>query len=389
MLILIAWIAAGVMAIWTVALMWNLQQWVRLNGDVAESIARTCTGGSSRKLPFVSVLVPARNEERSIAVCVQSLLKQRYENYEVIVLDDRSEDGTRMALARLASDHPRLAVIDGSELEPGWAGKNFACARLAAAAKGEWLLFVDADTVHAPDMLSSALAAAVRRGSGLLTGFPRIVSSHTLGWLVLPLLHFVISLHLPIRWVERSPLPRFAAAHGAFMLYRRDVYAAIGGHGHPAHRAALVEDMTMAAAVKRAGYRLTLADITPYVSCDMYEYPHQIWNGFAKNIYNGLGRRWTLLAGIVVFYVALYIAPLPGILAAASAGHLALSPPLALIAALGWTQKALVDSRFNVSGPWFLAMPVSAALLVLLAVRSWWLSFRRIGYEWKGRVYSE
>nr|WP_275422747.1 glycosyltransferase family 2 protein [Paenibacillus mucilaginosus] len=363
------------MAVLTVWVIHNLRGW-----------PRPSRSGSGHALPHVSILVPARDEEHNIVRCLESLLRQEYPSFEVICLDDGSKDRTPQLLAELQLRYPKLRVLEGADLPEGWVGKCFACHRLSEAADGRWLLFTDADTVHDPDMLAAHLRTALAREAGLLTGFPRVISRHALGWLTLPMLFFVIALHLPLRRVEGARDPRFTAAHGAFMLYRRDVYDRIGGHA--AFRGALVEDMEMARAVKAAGEALVLCDITERTGCEMYRHPAQIWDGFAKNLFPGLGRSTPLLAGLLLFYTLFYIAPLPAAAVLLPLGERPAALAFLAVFLLGALQKAAVDRHFRVPGPWFLLVPASFTVLVLLAVRSWFLAFRGRDYVWKGRRYT-
>ncbi|MCJ7655153.1 MAG: glycosyltransferase family 2 protein, partial [Dehalococcoidia bacterium] len=123
--------------------------------------------------PLVSVLIPARNEEENIETCLKSLQKQDYPNFEILVLDDNSKDRTAELVERMAAEDDRIKLIKGESLPDGWAGKPFACYQLAEKAKGSWLLFVDADTTHAPHMLRSTLVLAIELNSSMLSGFPR------------------------------------------------------------------------------------------------------------------------------------------------------------------------------------------------------------------------
>jgi len=123
-------------------------------------------------LPLVSVLIPARNEERNIKNCVASLLRADYPKLEIIVLDDNSSDGTYRILRELSEHHENLRVIKGKKLPPGWNGKNWACHQLSQAARGEWFLFTDADTVHKPHSVSTALGVAQKRKSVFITCIP-------------------------------------------------------------------------------------------------------------------------------------------------------------------------------------------------------------------------
>ena len=123
--------------------------------------------------PLVSILIPARDEAANIGACLGSLQKQDYPNFEILVLDDNSSDNTAAIVARLAAQDNRIQLIGGEPLAEGWAGKPFACYQLAKKARGSWLLFVDADTTHAPYMLRSVLALALELKPSLLSGFPR------------------------------------------------------------------------------------------------------------------------------------------------------------------------------------------------------------------------
>ncbi len=123
--------------------------------------------------PLVSVLIPARDEEANIAACLESLQKQDYPNFEILVLDDNSSDNTSAVVEAMAAQDSRIRLIRGEPLPEDWAGKPFACYQLAKQARGSWLLFVDADTIHAPHMLRSTLAWALETKCSLLSGFPR------------------------------------------------------------------------------------------------------------------------------------------------------------------------------------------------------------------------
>ena len=126
-----------------------------------------------RSGPFVSVIVPARDEERSIERCVRSLLTQDYEDYEVIVVDDQSSDATAAIASRLAEGEPRLRVVDGTPLPEGWMGKTHALAQGAAVARGEILVLTDADSVHAPSSVSWAVTNLTDHGADMLSGYVR------------------------------------------------------------------------------------------------------------------------------------------------------------------------------------------------------------------------
>ncbi len=157
--------------------------------------------------PFVSVLVPARNEELNIEKCVSSLLRQNYPNFEVIVLNDNSTDKTSLILKRLQQTNPRLQVINGNSLPEGWPGKHWACHQLSQAARGQYLLFTDADTVHAPNALQHAINALVNEKADLVTALPRQEVVSFGEKLVVPFMNFAILSFLPIHFGQKKQNP--------------------------------------------------------------------------------------------------------------------------------------------------------------------------------------
>ena len=181
-------------------------------------------------VPLVSILIPARNEEANIEDCLESLRKQDYPNFEIIVLDDDSSDNTANIVKRIVVGDNRIQLIKGEPLAEGWAGKPFACYQLARRARGTWLLFVDADTTHAPNMLRSILALAIGLKVSLLSGFPRQLATSLPQRVAIPVLYFVIMCWLPLWWLQRSKNPKQSLANGQVLLFPRDEYWRIGGH---------------------------------------------------------------------------------------------------------------------------------------------------------------
>jgi len=237
----------------------------------------------SRKSPFVSVLIPARNEARNIAACVASLLAQNYPAFEVIVLDDNSTDATPGILAQLAFRDSRLRVLKGAPLPEGWLGKHWACHQLDQAARGELLLFTDADTRHAPDALIASVSALQAEGADLLTALPR---QEVVTWgerLLVPVIGFAIFTFIPIRLVQKLRWPALSITIGQFMLFRRSAYDKVGGFA--AVRSEVVDDISLGRRVISGGGQWRLLNGTRHVSCRMY---HGFWeavNGFSKSVF--------------------------------------------------------------------------------------------------------
>ncbi len=231
----------------------------------------------------VTIIVPARNEERGIEACVRSLVDQSYANYDVVVVDDGSEDATPAILQRLAAESPRLRVMRAPSLPPGWVGQTWAWQTGAGQATGEWLLFTDADTEHEPGMLAAVIAFAESRGLDMLS----LITAQTLGsWgerIVLPAI-FIVSLQTGGSLEEANdPQSPVAMANGQFILIRRAVYETAGGFGMI--RGEVLNDGALARLIKGHGYRIMLADGRHWVRTRMYHSLGEIWRGFSKNAF--------------------------------------------------------------------------------------------------------
>src|ERR1041384_3572875 len=263
------------------------------------------------KAPLISVCVPARNEERNIRACVESILAQDYPNFEILVLDDRSTDATGEILRGLAAQNDKLKMIFGSDLPEGWAGKPHALFQVSAAARGDWLCFVDADTFLSPSTLSSCYTKALETQADMFT----IMTFQVMGsfWekVVMPIVMTALSVGFSPRKVN-NPKSQDASANGQFILIKRSVYDAIGGH--ESVRDQIVEDKAISEQVKWNGYRLIVANGYSIVKTRMYTSLPEMWEGWTKNIYLGLSEQPSLMLlgvfGAFLLAVTAFILPL-------------------------------------------------------------------------------
>ena len=334
--------------------------------------------------PRVSVLVPARNEERNIETCVRSLLAQDYPDFEIIVLDDASEDRTSHIVDGLTADR-RLRLLAGDPLPPGWLGKNWACHQLGNAATGDLMLFTDADTRHHPQALSDAVAALDAERVGFLSVLPE---QETQAWgerLVVPLLSWSQQTFHPIGLLRRVRWAPLTTAVGQFMLFRRSTYVAIGGY--ESVKASVIDDCDLVRGVVRAGFRWTLLDGTGRVRSRMYSSFREALDGFSKNLYARFRYNLPLFAFVWAWLVWVTWQPLI-LLALRAVAPGAVPSDVAFYAAVATGLSFLLwfisDLRFRVPLGHVIAAPVTVLLSLVIAVRSvvWYVSGRG---TWKQR----
>jgi chlorobactene glucosyltransferase len=331
-------------------------------------------------VPRVSVLIPARNEARVIGETVRAHLAQDYPDFEVIVLDDHSDDGTG-DLARAAGDD-RLIVVAGQTLPPGWLGKNWACQQLADHASGDLLLFTDADVRWEPGALTALVSELQRTRADLLTVWPTQITHTWPERLTVPLMALVVVGYLPIIGTHTVPHPAFAAANGQCMVWRREAYQRAGSHDAVRNR--IVEDVALARRVKTARLRLIMEDGGGLITCRMYQNWPEVRDGYAKNILHGHGGLIPLLLSTLLHWLMLLYPWLLAVIAVIRGDRLLLAWAAALIA-LGVLVRMLTAAVTRQRLLDALLLPVSALIMTVIAFRAIYWQFTG-GPRWKGRT---
>src|SRR5271169_955210 len=227
----------------------------------------------------VSVIVPARNEEACLGACLQSLVAQNGAAFEIIVVDDHSTDRTREIASSFSSAGGR--IIDPGPVPAGWTGKNNAVTAGSRAARGEWLLFTDADTIHLPGSLARSLEEAKRHGAALLSYSPEQVVKTFWEKAVMPVIFAELAASFRPSQVSDPNSPA-AAANGQYILITREAYDAVGGHAAVA--ANLLEDVALALAVKESGRKIFFRYGADAVQTRMYRSFAQLREGWTKNL---------------------------------------------------------------------------------------------------------
>ncbi|MEO8353109.1 MAG: glycosyltransferase family 2 protein [Chthoniobacteraceae bacterium] len=390
-------------AVATISILFHVLILVALGFAVLTMLANLATFRSlvpadpPAEAPLVSILVPARNEALNIGPCVKSLLAQNYPNFELLVLDDHSTDGTGDILRELCNgpNGARLRVIKGADLPAGWVGKNWACHQLAQTARGEWLFFTDADTEHAPGTVSATLGAAQESGASLLSAWPRLITKTWAECLVVPMIAFFAMAFYPHWLVVRLQRSRsrgaripvgvrrqLGVANGQFMFWSRVGYDRIGGHQSVHNH--LVEDVALGrevAARMDEGMRLHNCDSLPFSTCRMYRSFSDVWEGFSKNaraIFEDRPDQFFRAGavGLICLFWPFVAIFLPG-------SHRMLA---GIEISLIYLLRFVISCRFRTSWLGALAHPFGFLLGTAIAINSWRRS-RGAGVSWKGRVY--
>jgi chlorobactene glucosyltransferase len=331
--------------------------------------------------PLVSVIIPARNEARNIERCIRSVLTTQYTPIEVIVVDDRSTDGTAEIVQPATSG--RLRLVRGSDPPPGWFGKQWAIVQGYRVAKGELLLFADADTRHEPELLPRAVRGLQVERADLLSVMPRQEMKSFWERLIQP--HVFVALETRIsnlNRVNRTRTPWNAVANGQFILTRRVAYEAVGTH--EAVKGSVVDDVLLAQAYARAGKDIFLVHAQEFMTTRMYGSLREILAGWTKNLASGV----PLMAPPIPILRRLlpYLMWMPALFW--------IAPPL-LWLVIGWSFATIATLASLLTwiavyaverAPiWFaLLYPMGATMVAFIMMRSAWRGGK---IEWRGRVY--
>ncbi|MEM1156870.1 MAG: glycosyltransferase [Verrucomicrobiota bacterium] len=336
----------------------------------------------SRLPSKISVLIPARNEEACIGACLESLTQQNAELYEILVLDDHSEDGTADIIEEWCQRDSRVHRLSGKDLPAGWTGKAWACHQLSEQASGIALVFTDADTMHHPDSIGAALCTLLLKDADMISLWPYQRTQTVAEKLVVPFVHILLLVFLP-HWMP-GRWRSLGAANGQFIAFLRGGYDEIGGHA--AVKNHLVEDVSLARLAKVAGLKVINADGSRLVTCRMYECLADIWEGFSKNLRAGCDGSvfaFLMLQGIQCF--CLFLPFLWFVIGLVSCAEWLPWVALQLIGI--YLIRFLLVWRVKHSIRGAILHPFGQVLELCIALNSW-LQFSQGEMTWKGRTYS-
>ena len=332
----------------------------------------------------VSVLVPARNEERVLDDFIRNVLASQGVELELVVLDDASTDSTAERVSQWSDRDPRVRLVHGKKLPQGWCGKQHACYQLAESARFDTFLFLDADVTVQPDAIARSVAFLNQSKIDLGSGFPHQETPTVAGWLLLPLIHFVLLGYLPLSRSRLSNDPSLAAGCGQLFITTRSAYYAAGGHA--VIKSSLHDGIMLPRAFRKAGLRTDIFDASDIASCRMYETNQDVLQGITKNATEGIGAPKTivpftiLLGGGVVAPTLLLACMFTG----NSQSWITMTGTLSGLA-LSYFPRIMTLSRFRQSTGSVCFHPLAVGMF--LAVQWFALGRRILGIKtsWKGR----
>lgn len=325
------------------------------------------------KIPLVSVLIPARNEECNIGNILDDLATNDYRNIEIMVYDDHSDDSTAKIVKAHSLTDSRIGLIATYDLPAGWLGKNFACHTLASAATGDFLLFLDADVRIGRGAVSRAVSYAKRNSLALVSIFPKQVMLSLGERMTVPVMNFILLSLLPLVLVKMSLRKSLAAANGQFMLFDSNAYRK--KLPHEKMKIEKVEDIAIARYLKSSGYRISCHTGDDSVRCHMYNSFSDAVNGFSKNVAAFFGNSLSIA-------FLFWLLTSAGILAVTISMHIYLT--IAVIMILILTRVIVsITSRQSVLYNILLLIPQQIALGLFIYFAFINKYFRK--YKWKGR----
>jgi chlorobactene glucosyltransferase len=350
---------------------------------------------ADKDLPFVSVLVPARNEEGKIGRCLESLVKQDYPNLEIIVIDDRSTDRTGEIIEQYAKQDSRIKFVRGKDAPDGWIGKCNALAHAVGYASGDWYLFTDADTCHRPNSVRDSVSYAVQDKCDLVSFVPLQELGSFWERLIMPVLLGSFLIGDPFHTVNDPDAER-AYAYGQYILCRRSSYLALGGH--QSVRDEIVEDHAIARVFKEKGYKISVADGKTLYSVRMYTNLETLWQGWTKNLYSLIDSRVIHLVLILLLINFVALVPFIELIMVGTMWfdgtevtphlqHMTLIVAIEMLVLLAWFKRTS-EHHAGLNWAHFLMVPMGSLGVSVLYVHAAYLVLSGSQVNWKGRRYT-
>jgi chlorobactene glucosyltransferase len=337
-----------------------------------------------KQKPFISIIIPARNEEENIVDCLNGILNQKYENFELIVVDDNSNDKTPYLVEKFVDKNKNLKFLRLNFLPEGWMGKNFACWNGFNLSKGEYLLFTDADTRFIDEnLIEYAISKMKEKDLKLLSLIPKIEAISFIEKIFMPLWSFAFITFLPLRILSKKN--KFAFALGPFLLFERKFYEEIGGHKEI--RNEIVDDIFLARKVKKNGGNIAILNGKEFIKVRFYKNYEEIKRGVTKSAFGAFNYSYKILFIFLLLSFIIFFLPFLNFLK----GILTSCPNLIKISflqiSLIYLLKLISDIYNSHDLKYTIFFPISLLIGIYLCIYSAKEAFFRRGYVWKERFY--
>ena len=336
-------------------------------------------------IPKVSILVPARNESRILSHTLESILNLDYPDFEVLVIDDHSEDNTFGIASGFAARDPRVRVIKSAELPPGWRGKAWALHHAALLAQGTWLLFTDADVSNHPKTLRCALALAQREKLDMLSVIPHMECPNFWDRIMLPSFAAILNIVRPVH-KSNDPSSPVALAPGGFLLIKAMIFKYVGGYEQI--HLALAEDLKLAELFKRSGYRIrTVFCRSKWVRTRMYESFRGIWEGLSRHAFEGAGFNPVRIVAAAIAGNLCIVVPWITLAIGLTLHHWTLALLSVFPVLFMMIMQTFLNYKWEVPLYYFFSFPLATIIYSFIMMNSMWSHYFRGGVLWKGRRY--
>lgn len=333
-----------------------------------------------RIAPSIAIIIAVKDEEKEVEAALQSVCNLQYPNYRVIVINDRSTDGTAAILQRMALDNPKITLLNIEELPTGWLGKNHALYKGYCASSEEWLLFTDADVKFAPGSLQKSMNYVLEKKLDHLTVLAEITSRSTLFMAVMNV--FAVMLDIKLKpWTISDPESPSSMGVGAFNLVRRSAYEKAGTHVMISLRPD--DDLKLGERIKRSGGRQDLLYGDKEISLEWYSSLSQFVNGLMKNMYSVYNYRFWVAMGTALISFLILVLPVPLLL-------LSGAPYCWIGLGIIFCQLALMLGKKGIHARWWhaLVVPFAGLVMVYIIIRSTILTTKQGGIYWRDSFYS-
>ncbi len=331
----------------------------------------------------LSILIPARNEEKNIKNCIDSIINTNKNFNEIIIYDDHSTDSTRKEIEKLIKINNKIKIAQTKELEKGWTGKSFACYELAKQSSSEWIIYIDADTTVLED-LSQLIDYAKENRLSMVSAWPKIEMKSFSEKIFMPLLNFIVFTTCPMFIAKKRKSDNLGLAHGACILFRKETYKKLGGH--KLVRNDLFEDTRLARIFRLKGENTYCVNGSKIISVKMYDSFSSIWNGFKKNYYPSFSKDISFFLFQFIFIISYFVAPLVYF----SSIFLNSNKELAIfLLCFNFVPIIIINLKFKYNLLSIFTHPFGILAMFFLGIDSWKNMKYGKGLFWKDRIYEK